>query len=209
MAHELIRQNHIVSGCARSHDAIVQLKTQLGHPHLFSVVDVTQANQVAAWCEETLATMGPPDLLINNAAIINHNAKLWEVPHEEFSRVVDININGVFNVTKSFLPSMVEVGAGVVVNFSSGWGRSVSADVAPYCATKWAIEGMTKALAEELPGGMAAVPFSPGVVNTEMLQTCWSSGANSCIGPEEWAKSNVPFLLALGPSDNGQSLTAR
>ena len=66
---------------------------------------------------------------------------------------------------------------GVIVNFSSGWGRSTAPEVAPYCATKWAIEGLTQALAEELPAGMAAVPLNPGIINTEMLQSCFGAGA--------------------------------
>jgi NAD(P)-dependent dehydrogenase (short-subunit alcohol dehydrogenase family) len=88
---------------------------------------------------------------------------------------------------------------------SSGWGRGVSADVAPYCATKWAIEGLTKALAEELPKGMAAVPLNPGVIDTDMLRTCFSDGASSYPKAEEWAKKAGPFILGLGPKDNGRS----
>jgi len=63
------------------------------------------------------------------------------------------------------VPAMVRRGQGVIVNFSSGWGRSTDAGVAPYCATKWAIEGLTQALAQELPPGMAAVPLNPGIIN--------------------------------------------
>jgi NAD(P)-dependent dehydrogenase (short-subunit alcohol dehydrogenase family) len=79
--------------------------------------------------------------------------------------------------------------------------------VAPYCASKYAIEGMTKALAEELPAGMAAVPLSPGVVDTDMLRSAWGDGAASHPRPEEWAERAVPFLLGLGPEENGRSLT--
>jgi NAD(P)-dependent dehydrogenase (short-subunit alcohol dehydrogenase family) len=96
---------------------------------------------------------------------------------------------------------------GVVVNFSSGWGRSVSAEVAPYCATKYAIEGLTKALAEELPAGMAAVPLNPGIIDTDMLRSCFGADASRYPSPAEWAESAVPFLLGLGPKDNGRSLS--
>src|SRR6185295_7668060 len=97
----------------------------------------------------------------------NANAPLWRVPVEEFDQVIDVNIKGVANVIRAFLPAMIERGNGVVVNFSSGWGRSTAADVAPYCATKWAIEGLTQALAQELPKGMAAVPVNPGIIDTD------------------------------------------
>ena len=94
------------------------------------------------------------------------------------------------------------------MNFSSGWGRSVSPEVAPYCATKYAIEGLTKALAAELPEGMAAVPLNPGVIDTDMLRSCFGKEAAAYPSPEEWADAAVPFLLRLGPKDNGKSLTA-
>jgi NAD(P)-dependent dehydrogenase (short-subunit alcohol dehydrogenase family) len=103
---------------------------------------------------------------------------------------------------------MVARRRGVIVNFSSGWGRSVSPEVAPYCATKYAIEGLTLALAEELPEGMAAVPLNPGIINTDMLQSCFGAEAGRYPTPERWAKTAVPFLLGLGAKDNGKSLTA-
>jgi NAD(P)-dependent dehydrogenase (short-subunit alcohol dehydrogenase family) len=146
-------------------------------------------------------------LLVNNAAVVNDNAVLWEVPADEFDRVVDVNVKGVANVLRHFVPAMVARASGVIVNFSSGWGRSTSPDVAPYCATKWAIEGLTQALAQELPDGMAAVPLNPGIINTEMLQSCFGSGAAAYPSPDDWAESAAPFLLQLGPKDNGRPLS--
>ena len=92
----------------------------------------------------------------------------------------------------------------MVVNFSSGLGRSGAAEFAPYCATKWAIEGLTRALALELPRGMAAVPVVPGVVDTAMLRICYGARAGNFPDPAAWAEKAVPFLLGLGPKDNGK-----
>ena len=103
---------------------------------------------------------------------------------------------------------MIKRKRGVIVNFSSGWGRSTDAEVAPYCATKWAIEGLTLAFAQELPSGMAAVALNPGIINTDMLQSCFGGSASGYLSPADWAKSAVPFLLKLGPGDNGKQLTA-
>jgi NAD(P)-dependent dehydrogenase (short-subunit alcohol dehydrogenase family) len=102
---------------------------------------------------------------------------------------------------------MVKRRRGVIVNFSSGWGRSVSAQVAPYCASKWAIEGLTQALAEELPSGMCAVPLNPGVINTDMLRSCFGSGAAYYPEADEWAERAVPFLLGITEDHNGMPLT--
>ena len=94
-----------------------------------------------------------------------------------------------------------------MVNFSSGWGRSTAPGVAPDCATRFAVEGMTRALAQELPPGLAAIALNPGIVDTDMLRTAWSDGAAAHPTPEKWAVRAVPFLLGLGPGDNGGSLS--
>jgi len=144
---------------------------------------------------------------LNNAALINENAPLWEILAEDFDSVIDVNIKGTANTIRHFLPAMIERQTGVIVNFSSGWGRSTSAEVASYCATKWAIEGLTQALAQELPRGMAAIPLNPGVINTELLQSCFGSQAQHYPTAEEWAETAVPFLLKLSARDNGKLLT--
>jgi NAD(P)-dependent dehydrogenase (short-subunit alcohol dehydrogenase family) len=207
MAEGLIRRGHGVAGCARSQRAVQELARQHGPPHRWDAVDVADWKSVEAWADRVLREFGVPDLLLNNAAIINSNARLWETPPDDFSQVIDVNIKGVFYVVRAFAPAMVEQRKGVIVNFSSGWGRSVSPEVAPYCATKWAIEGMTQALAEELPHGLAAVPLNPGIINTEMLQSCFGAGAAAYPSPEQWAEQAVPFLLSLGVKDNGERLT--
>jgi len=207
MAEGFIAAGHVVVGCARTAEAIAGLNKRFGPPHRFDVVDVSRDDEVQAWAAAALANGPPPDLLINNAALINRNARLWDVPAEEFSRVVDVNLKGVANVIRHFVPAMVARRRGVIVNFSSYWGRSVAAEVAPYCATKWAVEGLTAALAEELPPGMAAVALNPGVIDTDMLRSCFGQSAGSYLGPNRWAEDAVPFILSLGPEHNGQSLT--
>jgi len=121
---------HLV-GCARSESAIKQLQTKYAAPHDFSTVDVSDRAAVDAWAEGVIAAHGTPEFLVNNAALINANAPLWEVPPEEFDRLMDVNIKGVFNVMRAFLPAMIEAGRGTIVNLSSGWGRVPAADVAP------------------------------------------------------------------------------
>jgi len=207
LALRLAGLGHQILGCGRTASAIEELQGLLGEPHALSIVDVASVTEVETWARRLLARHPPIDLLLNNAGVINPNAPLWEVPEEEFVRVIDVNLKGTFHVLRAFLPSMVERRRGVVVNFSSGWGRSSSSEVAPYCATKWGIEGMTKALAEELPRGMAAVAFNPGVVHTAMLESCYGQSAKSYPGPERWAERAAPFLLGLGPVDNGKSVT--
>jgi NAD(P)-dependent dehydrogenase (short-subunit alcohol dehydrogenase family) len=206
MADEFIRLGHRVVGCARSREKLAPLRERYAGGHRFDEVDVSKNQSVRAWAKRVLAEHGAPDLLVNNAAIINQNAPLWDVPAAEFRQIVDTNIKGVFHVIRHFVPAMTERRTGVIVNFSSGWGRSTSPEVAPYCATKWAIEGLTRALADELPGGMAAVALNPGIIHTPMLESCFGDEAASYPSPYEWAQRAVPFLLKLTPADNGSSL---
>jgi NAD(P)-dependent dehydrogenase (short-subunit alcohol dehydrogenase family) len=207
LAHEFIAAGHTVIGCGRSGDAIFDLRMEFQAPHDFSVLDVAQDTKVSIWAAKVLENDSPPDLLINNAAVMNRLAPLWEQDDREFSRLVDTNIRGVQNVIRHFVPTMVQRKRGVIVNFSSGWGRSVAPEVASYCMSKWAIEGLTKALAEELPAGMAAIPLNPGVIDTDMLRSCWADGASAYPKAEAWAKVAAPFILGLGPKDNGRSLS--
>lgn len=131
MTAQFIALGHTVLGCGRGAEQVAQLAARFGPPHTFSVVDVADDSSVKRWASEVLAIHGPPDLLLNNAAVMNDTAPLWEVPATEFDRLVDINIKGVANVIRAFVPAMIQRGSGVIVNFSSGWGRSTSPEVAP------------------------------------------------------------------------------
>jgi NAD(P)-dependent dehydrogenase (short-subunit alcohol dehydrogenase family) len=207
MAEAFIARGHRVWGCARNAQAVEELRRRWPEPHSFEVVDVSRDGEVKAWSEKAAAAGFVPDLIVNNAALVNRNAPLWEISAEEFDQLMAVNISGTANVIRHFLPAMAARSSGVIVNFSSGWGRSTSPEVAPYCCTKWAIEGLSQALAEELPSGMAAVPLNPGIIDTEMLRSCFGPSAGAYPDPVSWAERAVPFLLALGPQHNGQPLT--
>jgi len=204
LADWYIANGHTVIGCGRSAE-VLNLRFTHPAPHDFTALDVVDEGKVALWAEKVLAVHGAPDLLINNAALMNQPAPLWQVTAREFNQLIDVNIKGVANVIRHFVPAMVARKSGLIVNLSSGWGRSTSAGVAPYCASKYAMEGLTKALAQDLPAGMAAIPLNPGVIDTDMLRQAWSEGAASYPKPEAWAKVAAPYILQLGPKDNGKS----
>ena len=119
---------------------------------------------------------------------------------------MDVNIKGTINVIRHVVPLMLKRG-GVIVNFSSGWGRSTSPKVAPYCASKWAIEGLTRSLAQELPQGLATVALNPGIIHTDMLEICFGSAAASYDTAAAWRSRAVPYLLSLDARHNGQALS--
>ncbi|MEM9451184.1 MAG: SDR family NAD(P)-dependent oxidoreductase [Cyanobacteria bacterium P01_E01_bin.6] len=206
MMEGFIEAGHVVWGCARSEKAIAHLQDTYGSPHQFNVVDVSDAAQVDSWARQLLL-QNVPDMVINNAAIINHPAPLWTVSTQEFDQLIDVNIKGTANIIRSFVPAMIQRKHGLIINFSSGWGRSTSPEVAPYCASKWAIEGLTQALAQELPVGMGAIALNPGIIHTDMLNICFGESASAYTSLHTWKKQAVPFVLGLTPKHNGASLT--
>lgn len=196
-----------IAGCGRNEDQITELNRQFAAPHFFRACDVSRENDVAAFCAAILKQFGPPDLVLNNAAIINPNAPLWETSADDFSRIIDINIKGAAAMMRHLLPAMLKRGSGVIVNFSSGWGRCTAADVAPYCATKYAIEGLSMATAQDTGGKVAVIPMNPGIIDTDMLRSTFGGEAGGFPDADDWAKRAVPFFIKLGSKDNGKPLT--
>lgn len=206
LVSEFTLLGHTVVGGGRSKAALAELRDQFPNSHFLSI-DIADDSSAHTFCETALKLSGSPDLLINNAAVINHPAPLWQISAEEFDQLTATNINGTANMIRHSVPHMISSNHGIIVNLSSGWGRGTSPRVAPYCASKWAIEGLTQSLAQELPAGLAAIAISPGVINTEMLQRIYGEDAQNHRSPAEWARAAAPFLCSLKASQNGQSLT--
>lgn len=207
VARYLANRGWRVSACGRKEERLVSLQMELGEPHRADVVDIGNDAQVAAWAGELLREAPAPDLLINNAAVMARLAPIWELSAGEVAQLMEINVEGTIHVIRHFVPSMIERGTGVVVNFSSGWGRSTSPEVAAYCTSKWAVEGLTSALAQELPRGLAAVALNPGIIATEMLRSCWGEAAEAYPTAGQWIRTAGPFLEKLGAQHNGRQLT--
>ncbi|KAF7022454.1 hypothetical protein CFC21_035202 [Triticum aestivum] len=209
LALELARRGHAVVGCGRSADPIRSLEAEMGSScrHFLTVADVRSDSSMGELAKAVVERKQIPDIIVNNAGTINKNNKTWNVPAEEFDTVVDTNIKGTANVLRHFVPLMIQKKHGMIINLSSGWGRSAAAEVAPYCASKWAIEGLTRSLAKELPPGLAAIALSPGVVNTDMLTSCFGSSAALYQSTEQWAPKAATMILSLSLEDNGASLT--
>jgi len=207
LAERFVEAGHVVHGCGRSARELDALRAAHPAPHSFTRVDVADAAAVQAWADALAADDVVPELLLNNAALMNDLAPLWEVPAAEFERLIAVNVCGVAHVVRAFVPAMITAGRGVIVNLSSGWGRSTSPEVGPYCASKFAVEGFSGSLAQELPRGLACIALSPGVVDTDMLRKCLPDTAASCDGADAWSRRAADFVLQLDARHNGQSLS--
>lgn len=140
-----------------------------GLPHArYHHLDVTDE---AAWqsvADTVEKTLGPVDVLINNAGII-HVGGVEEQSPEHFRRIIDVNLVGAFLGMHTVLPGMRERGRGAVVNLSSAAGLMGFADGIGYVASKWGVRGMTKAAALDMAGtGVRINSVHPGVIRTPM-----------------------------------------
>ncbi|PEO00170.1 short-chain dehydrogenase [Bacillus cereus] len=197
-----------IYGCGRSKDKIEELKKQYSKIHDFQVIDVSDSQQVNNWANYILNKHTAPDMIINNASIVNQNAQLWKITAQEFENVMNVNVNGVVNVIRAFVPAMVARKEGIIINMSSSWGREGEAELAPYCASKFAIEGITKSMALELPHGMAVVALDPGgSISTPMLKSCAPQYINESPTPETWSHKATQYILNITIDENGDSLT--
>jgi NAD(P)-dependent dehydrogenase (short-subunit alcohol dehydrogenase family) len=206
LAEKFISLGHTVLGCGTNKDLIHQLQSAYPKRHDFDVVDIAFDKEVEHWVSRLHKKCGAPDLVLNNAGVINRAAPLWRIGPTEFSEIINVNLKGTMNVIRHFAPNMIKKHKGLFINFSSGWGRSAEKEVGPYVATKWAVEGLTQSLAQELPSGTGAVALNPGIINTDMLQRCFGESAAHYPSPGRWAERAAPFILKLDVSDNGQSL---
>ena len=114
LTEQYIKLGHMVIGCGRSVNSIESMSNSCPENTDFQVVDISDHKRVRFWAEDVLNKFGSPDFLLNNAGIINKNAALWDVSEQEFSDVIDINIKGVHNTIKEFVPNMIKVGKGTV-----------------------------------------------------------------------------------------------
>ncbi len=158
----------VVTDVIPEREAVGEAVEERGGDALVRELDVTDADAAAGVVEDTLETFGRLDVLVNNAGIFP-TATLEEMTAEEWQRVIDVNLTGVFNCTKAALPAMREAGYGRIVNVSSAAGGHVgwSGDLSHYAASKGGVVGFTRSAAIDLgPDGITMNAVVPGMVDT-------------------------------------------
>jgi 3-oxoacyl-[acyl-carrier protein] reductase len=139
-----------------------------GADAVFYQVDVATRESVNSLAEEVIHEFGGIDILINNAGI-TRDGMMAKMSEEDFQRVLDVNLTGVFHCTQAFLPALIGRGKGKIINTASASGLFGNVGQTNYAASKAAVIGMTKTWAKEFgPKGINVNAVAPGVIETEM-----------------------------------------
>ncbi|RWW11545.1 hypothetical protein GW17_00024837 [Ensete ventricosum] len=182
---ELATRGHAVIGCARSIDKVQALQHELmavspdassssssaspPSKHLIIDLDVRSDSGVQALAKLVMETKRLPDIIGS-----------WVICVPIHCRI------GMYRPFHTTLGNAVVPGFVYTSYLLSHLYHCICLQVAPYCASKWAVEGLTKSVAKELPPGLAIVALSPGVINTDMLASCFGSSASLYQAPETW-----------------------
>ena len=162
----------------------------------FKPVDVSDAAQVQELADFAFDTFGAVHLLCNNAGV-SPVGRVWDYSDEDFRWLVGVNLFGVANGLRSFVPRMIEQGEGHIVNTGSGASFVSTPRLGPYCATKHAIVGLSEALRYELEGtGIGVSVLVPAGVNTNIAD----SGARPSADPDSTAADFGVLVGALDPT---------
>ena len=162
---------------SRDEAAISALAAEVGG--LALACDVASADGVAVALARVEADLGPLDVLINNAGVIEPIARLAEADPDAFGRAIDINLKGVFNGMRAALPGMIARHSGTIITVSSGAAHNPLEGWGAYCSAKAGAAMLTRvAHVEAGPAGVRIMGLSPGTVATEMQVKIKASGIN-------------------------------
>ena len=175
-----------------------------------SRTDVASAEQVAGLFAEAEATLGGLDVLINNAGIAGPTAPAEDCTPDDWTRTLQVNLNGAFFCARQAIPLLKQAETGVLLNMSSSAGLHGCPLRAPYVASKWALIGLTKTLAMELgPFGIRVNAICPGSVEGPRIERVIAAdAANRGRTPEEIRQlyqSQTSLRCFIGAEDVAQT----
>ncbi|MEA4827285.1 MAG: 3-oxoacyl-[acyl-carrier-protein] reductase [Clostridium sp.] len=156
--------------------------------------DVSSFEDSKRIIDEAMEKLGSVDILVNNAGITK-DSLIMRMKEEEFDKVIEVNLKGVFNCIKHAIPVMIKQRSGKIINISSVVGLSGNAGQANYAAAKAGIIGLTKSVAKEIASrGITANAIAPGFIQTDMTETLGEK-------VKENIKANIPLKRLGSPED--------
>ncbi|GAC1366446.1 MAG: oxidoreductase [Acidobacteriaceae bacterium] len=169
LAEEVLKSGSKVIATARKIDKVIDLEQKYPDLAKAFALDVTDRAQIASITAQTTASYGPVDVIVNNAGYGLAGA-IEEVHEDEFLPMFETNVFGLIRVTQAFLPHLRARKSGHIINLSSIGGLVSTPGMGFYNATKFAVEGLSEALAAELaPLGIHVTIVEPGPFRTDFL----------------------------------------
>ncbi|ABI91272.1 short chain dehydrogenase family protein [Burkholderia ambifaria AMMD] len=167
LAQEALAAGHTVVGTVRSEAARQAFEALSAHAAIGRVLDVTDFERIDGVVADIEASVGPIDVLVNNAGY-GHEGILEESPLSEMRRQFDVNVFGAVAMMKAVVPFMRERRRGRILNITSMGGHITMPGIAYYCGSKFALEGISETLGQELaPFGIAVTAVAPGSFRTD------------------------------------------
>ncbi|HKK15039.1 MAG TPA: SDR family oxidoreductase [Gammaproteobacteria bacterium] len=183
-AEALLRAGARVALCARDRRRLTAAEHALRSlgPVLPVAADLRDPAAARAVVERVHGHWGGPDILVNNAGLA-WAGPLVDHPPQSIDAMIDVNVRAPIHLCRAVLPGMIARGQGVIINVASGAGRHGIGELAVYSATKFALVGLTEALADEVGGtGVRVYGICPGRVATDMQEQV--SGRRIGLAPE-------------------------
>lgn len=166
--------------------AVAEKAAAIGAEHAIRV-DVTDASAVQAAADKTVAQLGGIKIMVASAGITGPNFPAWEYPLEQWRRVIDINVNGVYYCNRAVIPHMLGQDYGRIVNIASIAGKEGNPNAAAYSASKAGVIGLTKSLGKELAHSFIRVNcVTPAAVETPIF-------AQMTAAQIDYMKSKIPM----------------
>jgi NAD(P)-dependent dehydrogenase (short-subunit alcohol dehydrogenase family) len=185
IAARLVTEGAVVSLWDRDAGTLAEAAAATGAAH-HAVVDIADADGVAAAADATAAAFGKVDILVASAGITGPNVPLWEYPVREWQRVIDVNLNGLFYCNRAVVPHLLRNGYGRIVNIASVAGKEGNPNASAYSASKAAVIGLTKSLGKEL-------------AKTEIRVNCVTPAAVRTAIFDQMTQEHVDFMLSKIP----------
>lgn len=153
----------------KSAQSLVSELKERGFSALALSADITQKAQVEKMFEQAYQAFGSIDILVNNAGI-SHYKLFQEITEDEWDKMINVHLKGMYNCSQQVVPEMIRKNTGKIINISSIWGMVGASCEVSYSTAKAGMIGFTKALAKELgPSNIQVNCVAPGVIDTDML----------------------------------------
>jgi NAD(P)-dependent dehydrogenase (short-subunit alcohol dehydrogenase family) len=182
----LAREGAAIAIWDRDATALAKVADRMGAPIHCEVVELTDAAAVMRAADATAKALGGIDILVASAGITGPNAPTWEFPVEDWKKVIDVNVNGVFYSNRAVVPHMLKRPSGRIVNIASVAGKEGNPNAAAYSTSKAAVIGLTKSLGKEL-------------AKTEIRVNCVAPAAVMTPIFDQMTQEHIDFMLSKIP----------